>query len=349
MFLINQIFVILILIIDFWLGIWVYLINPKNRINQLFSLMMASIFLWVFSGWSFDFFSYNEKISLFFVKLRFEAVVVFAISAYLFSLFFPRKEKNYPILTSAVFLWGIINFFISIFSDLVIRGIQVKEWGVNIIFGKGSLFFFGGMVLLTFLILYILFKKYYIISKEEKLQIQYFLIGVLIFVAGNLIFNVFQPIFFENYKYYQLGDYSSIFLLGFTAYAILNKKLFGIRVVLTQILVSLMGIVLAIVPFFMPSTALKIGAAIVFAVYCFIGYLLIKSSLREINAKELLEQKVQERTKDLQLSKEELEQSKKIAEERAAELEKWYKLTIGREVRMAELKEKIKEMEEKTK
>jgi hypothetical protein len=49
------------------------------------------------------------------------------------------------------------------------------------------------------------------------------------------------------------------------------------------------------------------------------------------------------------LSKEELEQSKKIAEERAAELEKWYKLTIGREVRMAELKEKIKEMEEKTK
>ncbi|MFA5742628.1 MAG: histidine kinase N-terminal 7TM domain-containing protein [Candidatus Paceibacterota bacterium] len=31
------------------------------------------------------------------------------------------------------------------------------------------------------------------------------------------------------------------------------------------------------------------------------------------------------------------------------ELEKWYKLTIGREVRMAELKEKIKEMENKTK
>jgi hypothetical protein len=29
------------------------------------------------------------------------------------------------------------------------------------------------------------------------------------------------------------------------------------------------------------------------------------------------------------------------------ELEKWYKLTIGRELRMAELKEKIKETEEK--
>ena len=60
----------------------------------------------------------------------------------------------------------------------------------------------------------------------------------------------------------------------------------------------------------------------------------------EVNAKENFEQKVQERTK-------ELEQSKKVAEDRAAELEKWYKLTIGREVRMAELKDKIKEMEEK--
>jgi hypothetical protein len=30
-----------------------------------------------------------------------------------------------------------------------------------------------------------------------------------------------------------------------------------------------------------------------------------------------------------------------------ADLEKWYKLTIGRELRMAELKDKIKELEDK--
>jgi hypothetical protein len=58
---------------------------------------------------------------------------------------------------------------------------------------------------------------------------------------------------------------------------------------------------------------------------------------------------VAERTKDLQISNQALEQSKKVAENRAQELEKWYNLTVGRELRMAELKSQIKELEEKNK
>ena len=33
--------------------------------------------------------------------------------------------------------------------------------------------------------------------------------------------------------------------------------------------------------------------------------------------------------------------------EKTEEMEKWYKLTVGREVRMAELKQKVKELEQK--
>jgi hypothetical protein len=49
---------------------------------------------------------------------------------------------------------------------------------------------------------------------------------------------------------------------------------------------------------------------------------------------------VKERTK-------ELAQANKGLLERQAEVEKWYKLTIGREMRMAELKDKIKDLENK--
>jgi Ca2+/Na+ antiporter len=133
----------------------------------------------------------------------------------------------------------------------------------------------------------------------------------------------------------------------FTAYAILKHHLFEIRVILTEILVGVMGLILSCVPFLMADKNLKILMSLVFLFYCLIGYLLIKSTLKEVNAKETLEQKVQERTRELQKSKDDLEQSKKVAEERARELEKWYNLTIGRELRMAELKEKIKEIETK--
>jgi C4-dicarboxylate-specific signal transduction histidine kinase len=84
-------------------------------------------------------------------------------------------------------------------------------------------------------------------------------------------------------------------------------------------------------------TNIVLNAITLFLVALF-GWWLVNSVEKEVEAKESLEEKVRERTK-------ELEQSKKVAEERATELEKWYKLTIGRELRMAELKDKIKDLE----
>lgn len=117
------------------------------------------------------------------------------------------------------------------------------------------------------------------------------------------------------------------------AFAISKYHLFETKSLLTELLVAAMGIVLFVLPFFMPTTLLKIIAAGIFTVYCVVGFLLIKSTKKEVKAKEISEELVKQRTKELA--------------ERNEELEKWYKLTIGREVRMAELKEKIKEMEEK--
>ena len=80
----------------------------------------------------------------------------------------------------------------------------------------------------------------------------------------------------------------------------------------------------------------------VFLVYCFIGYLLIKYTLNEVQQKETLEQKVKERTRELQGAYEDIKKRKE-------DLEKFYKLTVGRELRMIELKKQIKELEEKVK
>ena len=68
----------------------------------------------------------------------------------------------------------------------------------------------------------------------------------------------------------------------------------------------------------------------------------VKARTKELEElTQALDQRVKGRTQELERSKEELQ-------ERVNELEKFHKLTIGRELKMAELKEKIKELEEKS-
>jgi uncharacterized membrane-anchored protein YhcB (DUF1043 family) len=100
-------------------------------------------------------------------------------------------------------------------------------------------------------------------------------------------------------------------------------------------LVAVMALILFALPFFMPSVILRVIAIGVFITYCFLGYLLIRFTIKEVKAKESFEDQVKQRTQELS--------------ERNEELEKFYKLTIGRELKMAELKSKIKEIEEEKK
>ncbi len=66
-----------------------------------------------------------------------------------------------------------------------------------------------------------------------------------------------------------------------------------------------------------------------------------------------LQEKVSQRTKELEEMtgnlEEKVRQRTKELEERVDELERFYKLTIGREIKMIELKEKVKKLKEEIK
>ncbi len=70
-----------------------------------------------------------------------------------------------------------------------------------------------------------------------------------------------------------------------------------------------------------------------------------KSSHREAKQKEILEQTVRERTRELETAKNLAEQKAEEIKKRSEELERFYRLTIGRELKMIDLKKQIKEME----
>ncbi|MFH1522199.1 MAG: hypothetical protein ABIE43_00075 [Patescibacteria group bacterium] len=78
----------------------------------------------------------------------------------------------------------------------------------------------------------------------------------------------------------------------------------------------------------------------------------VYTARRELEeAKATLEAKIEERTRELEILAKSLEvkvkQKTKEFQERVDELEKFHRLTIGRELKMVELKKKIEELEEK--
>jgi signal transduction histidine kinase len=136
----------------------------------------------------------------------------------------------------------------------------------------------------------LLARKYSSLSQDEKLRAQYFIIGGIIFAASNLLANVTFPLFQGNFKYYWIGDYSMIVWIALTAYAIVRRELFGIKVVLTEILVGAIAIILLIQIFVSQSTFEYIWKSGLLALFLFFGYLLIRSILGEINSRKKMEE-----------------------------------------------------------
>jgi len=292
--LINQAFVFLISVTSIWLAFWVLFANRKNKLNQTFFIMTIFIFLWVI--FAYLGFSANElKKSLIWYRLNLGVVSLFFIATYFFSVYFPKKITESHFLNKIVLCLGSILFFLSVFTDSVIKNTMLKGWGIEIIFGKGKILYYGLVILLTFLILYILFKKYFLLSKEEKLKIQYFLLGVFIFALMNIVFNVIFPFFFGTVQLQHFGDYSVIFSLGFTAFAIVKRELFGIKVVLTALFVAMIAILVLLDAILLTQTPfIQIVKGIILVIFLFFGYSLIKSVLREIKLKEQLQEAYQE-------------------------------------------------------
>ena len=183
------------------------------------------------------------------------------------------------------------------------------------------------VILISCLGFYYLIKAYYKESGLKKWQIKYFIWGMLLSTIGAFVFSGLWPLFNRgnNPISNEMSPYTSIFLIVFTLYAVLKNNLFEIKLVLTELLTMLIGLVLLVQVFLAQGRQAQIVSSIILFLYIIIGYLLIKSASQEIIeeekakklAKELeelnlsLEKKINKKTKELQAKVRELDESKK--------------------------------------
>jgi signal transduction histidine kinase len=147
--------------------------------------------------------------------------------------------------------------------------------------------FYGLVLFLAFLTLFLLLKKYFHFSSAERIKSQYFLIGILIFLFMNVVFNIIFPFLLNIPQYYQLGDYSTVIPLCFISYAITRHKLMGVKPILSSILVSLIAILLTLdTLLFTTQFSVQVLKAATLLLFLFFGYYLIKSVREEVKRRE---------------------------------------------------------------
>ena len=206
----NFSIIISIQIFGFFVIGCVYTNNKKSRINYFFSLMSFSILLWVVLGYLSHLELHNFS-HLILYRMNLTVVCIFFIFAYYFSVFFPKEGKRNKFLDILIVVTEFFISYLMLFTDLIIKDVEYVEWGINFILGSWSLIFYIMVYIVTALVFYNFFKKYFILSVYDKLKVQYFLIGISLFAILNVIFNVTIPIMTGSFKYYWIGDYSLIF------------------------------------------------------------------------------------------------------------------------------------------
>jgi signal transduction histidine kinase len=264
-------------------GFFVYLKNWKSLVNKNFFLMCIGVAIWSFSYVKWLSVSIEES-ALFWSKmlnLGATLIPVFYLHWILAFLNLDRKKRG-------VIIFGYLITFIFLlfsFTPYYIRSVKpvlsFPYWPQAgpfyvcfIILGYIGLVGYG---------LYQLFKNRKIVIKEKRNQIDYIILGTILgFGGGATNF----PLMFGISLFPPYGQpLVSVYPIIFT-FAILKYHLFEIRVILTEILVGVMGIILLVLPFLMPSFNLRILTFAIFLLFLIFGYYLIRATHQESKRRE---------------------------------------------------------------
>ena len=301
--------VLIILVLNLALGLIVLLKGPQKKINRLFAATVLSIIIWI-SAYFLENWGLSEQTSKFFLKMDFAFAGIVSYFWLIFCINLPRdflpKNKFY-----ALYLVIIPLIFTALsFTNLIASSPKV----VNevIIFERGFLYFPYAFFIFSYMLggCLVLFYKYKKVDRAVQRQIIYILVGALLTLLGVLFITLILPQISEiSVSIARLGIYSILFLVGLTAYAIVETHLFDIRVIATELLVVLIGLAL-LIDTLLSKTLLEGGLkGILFVLVSYGSYKLVQSVKEEIRRRQEI-QKLTTKLKKANVRLQELDRMK---------------------------------------
>ena len=286
-FFLSKIVVLVINITAVFLAFLVYRDDPHRKLNKIYLVTTVLMLTWVN-------FAYIPRLigvsshdsALLLLKIAWFATPLFFAMLYYLTVNLINKSAEYKWLSRIVLVLGVASAFVAFFTDFVVADLEITGDVLSIIYGSYILPF---LILVFLLVIATLLPVFRNPSVLKDKRIQYFLVGLFIFYLQNILFNILLPIFLGVSQYYFLGDYSTLILLGFTAFAIIRYRLFNIKTVAAEFFTFSIWIMLAIrvsrdtLAEDIVMDSLLLTFSIIF------GTLLIKSVLGEVKQKEELQ------------------------------------------------------------
>lgn len=224
-------------------------------------------------------------------KLLYIAASLIASNFLYFAYVFPRPPSINPTVLKALILFPNLILIGLIWStDRIIAGAQVSLHGENVIFW-GKLY----IAYVLYILFYFNFAFYWLYrkiraatDKTERLQLIYVLLGYgasgMISFASNLILPTFGY-FALNW----LGQISTILMAGSATYAMFKHHLFNAKVIVTELFTFALWITLLVRFMTAETVSQRIMDGVTTLLTLVVGVFLIRSVIREVDAREKIE------------------------------------------------------------
>ncbi len=267
-----------------FLGFFVCLKNQKANVNRIFALFCSSIAIWGYAYFIWQT-STDKETALFWSRALMVGAIFMPITYFHFITAFlgiHQKKKNLLILGySLSFIFLILNF-----TPLFVKSVECElsfpYWPKpGIAYHPFLLTFF----LYFFYSWYLLYKALPQATEILRTQIRYLSIGSMVgFFGGATNYFLWYGIPIPPF-----GSILITFFIIITAFAVIKYHLFEIRVILTELLVGVIGLLLLVQAMTAEGFTWQILGLGLFVLFCVFGYLLIKSVMLEIQRRQEIE------------------------------------------------------------
>lgn len=218
-------------LLNLLIGLLVFYRNYKNPANIAFALTCFNLVIW--AGLNFFATYVNSSYTLTVTRFTGFFGVLFIFSCYILALVFPNVLS-----LSKKYLYFLITFaatvsFLSL-TDLFIANATNTTLGLKL--SEGKLYpLYPLFIMFIFVLINVNFIRQYKHAKKiAKSQIKLIWIGILTTLFLIILSNIIVPQISSSWSSSQLGTVFALPFVAITAYAILARRIFDVRLIVTR-------------------------------------------------------------------------------------------------------------------
>lgn len=281
----------MVLVLNFFLGIFVFLTKRESKVNQYFFLFSIAATLW---GLSMLFFRSMAGLTeaTAFARILYASAATIPYAFLFFIRVFPEDKFNLPKKSELYLLFPflIILVLALIPNTLIVDTFKPSDGGEQeIVFNLFFHSFFALYIITYFTLCYgLLLYKYLKFTGIQKQQISYVIVGTFVATIVGVCSNLIMPLL-GYFQFNWLGQVGIITMVGAISFSILKHKLFNLKIVAAQFIVYALCVSLFIRLLISSDTSDIVVNMIFLVTSVAIGFLLIKSVENEVAQREKVE------------------------------------------------------------